>query len=367
MTSINLPNGTTHSVCMSHTFFCSCHGKGPSDAETAVVKTAGRTAEENDVYLAFPVDFYNLAKLKLEGLVPPAVADKKRHSLFRRRIHFVETGKALRVNTEFFGLEGKVANNHSFKGTGRLGKVEVRWLPCSCAGCFPLSLVDTPCTHAQFNLDASFVEMTKTSKTDTAASDLRITERTQKLTRRMQNEKGGCATGICAAFIDSADGQCQWDLVEIDDKPRNLEKGDAIDGEIKRSGSKRPADVVVRAFRFEAVPDTEDGGAKKRRFYKEPAAERCSSDLSVCTDGPAKAACSKWHGELMYVAALRPPFISAESRKSQFKRLKRGGAGGGAADFQLAHGIWKSFDTVCRSDEAFVRQSSAGGNLPVAR
>ena len=66
-----------------------------------MVKTAGRTAEENDVYLAFPVDFYNLAKLKLEGLVPPAVADKKRHSLFRRRIHFVETGKALRVNTEF--------------------------------------------------------------------------------------------------------------------------------------------------------------------------------------------------------------------------------------------------------------------------
>ena len=45
------------SVCMSHSFFCSCHGNGPSDAETAVVKTAGRTAEENDVYLAFPVDF----------------------------------------------------------------------------------------------------------------------------------------------------------------------------------------------------------------------------------------------------------------------------------------------------------------------
>ena len=125
--------------------------------------------------------------------------------------------------------------------------------------------------------------------------------------------------------------------------------------------------MVVRAFRCEAVPDTEDGGAKKRRFYKEPAAERCSSDLSVCTDGPAKTACSKWHGELMYVSALRPPFISAESRKSQFKRLKRCEAGGVPADFQLAHGIWKSVDTVCRSDEAFVRQSSAGGNLPVTR
>ena len=41
--------------------------------------------------------------------------------------------------------------------------------------------------------------------------------------------------------------------------------------------------------------------------------------------------------------------------------------GEGGADFQLAHGIWKSFETVYRSDEAFVRQSSAGGNLPMAR
>ena len=62
---------------------------------------------------------------------------------------------------------------------------------------------------------------------------------------------------------------------------------------MKRSGSKRPADVALRAFRFEAAPDTENGGAKKRRFYKEPAAERFFSDLSVCTGGPARAACSK--------------------------------------------------------------------------
>ena len=67
--------------------------------------------------------------------------------------------------------------------------------------------------------------------------------------------------------------------------------------------------MAVRAFRFGAVLDTEDGGAKKRRFYEEPAAERRSSDLSVRTDGPAKAACSKWHGELIDARCSPPPAL----------------------------------------------------------
>jgi hypothetical protein len=110
------------------------------------------------------------------------------------------------------------------------------------------------------------------------------------------------------------------------------------------------------------VPRTRrTGGIKKHRSYEEPAAERCTSDLSVCTEGAGKAACSKWHGELMYMAALRPPYISAESRKGQFRWLKRTGAENELACFQLADGIWKSVDTVRRGDEAFVRQTVHSG------
>jgi len=123
----------------------------------------------------------------------------------------------------------------------------------------------------------------------------------------------------------------------------------------------------VHAPRFRSVPDKEDGGIKKRRFYEEPAAERYTSDLGVCTEGAGKAAYSKWHGELMYMAALRPPYISAESRKGQFKRPKRTGAEIELARFQLADGIWKSVGTVCRGDEALLRQFTQGGNLPVAK
>ena len=127
------------------------------------------------------------------------------------------------------------------------------------------------------------------------------------------------------------------------------------------------ANVAVHALCFQSVPDKKNGGIKKRRFYEEPAAERCTSDLGVCTEGAGKAAYSKWHGELMYMAALRPPYISAESRKGQFKRPKRTGAESELARFQLADGIWKSVDTVCRSDEASVRLPTQGANLPVAK
>ena len=45
---------------------------------------------------------------------------------------------------------------------------------------------------------------------------------------------------------------------------------------------------------FQGVPDKKNGGIKKRRFYEEPAAERCTSDLGVCTEeGAGKAAYSK--------------------------------------------------------------------------
>ena len=127
------------------------------------------------------------------------------------------------------------------------------------------------------------------------------------------------------------------------------------------------ANVAVHALCFQGVPDKTNGGIKKRRFYEEPAAERCTSDLGVCTEGAGKAAYSKWHGELMYMAALRPPYISAESRKGQFKRPKRTGAENELARFELADGTWLSVDTVFRGDEASVRQSTQGGNLPVAK
>ena len=88
---------------MDHSFFASCHGKGPSDGETAVVKTAGRTLEEYDVYLAFPVDFYAKVKVKLEKIEKPADDKKERHSLHERVVRFVSKSDVVRVAAGFNG------------------------------------------------------------------------------------------------------------------------------------------------------------------------------------------------------------------------------------------------------------------------
>jgi hypothetical protein len=92
----------------------------------------------------------NKVKPKLEGLTAPAAKDKKRHSLRRRVLRYVTAGDVVRTKVEFVGLVGEVMANHSFCGTGRLGQLEVRWLPCACKGCFR----DTPggsCEQAEFN------------------------------------------------------------------------------------------------------------------------------------------------------------------------------------------------------------------------
>ena len=147
--------------------------------------------------------------------------------------------------------------------------------------------------------------------------------------------------------------------MEIGGQPRALQKNDITEGELKTRGSKRPADVVVQAWRFDAAQGPVD--VKRRRFFKVPPAEKCKHDYCACANGPEKTTYTKRHSEMVYVAALRPPFTSKESRERNFKKVKRGEA----RDFQLAPGICQSIDGVCRADEAFVRATTRGGNLPV--
>ena len=73
---------------------------------------------------------------------------------------------------------------------------------------------------------------------------------------------------------------------------------------------------MVHALRFQSAPNKEAGGIKKRRFYEEAAAERCTSGLSVFTEGAGKTARSKWHGELMYRPSARPTSLLSRGRAS---------------------------------------------------
>ena len=54
-------------------------------------------------------------------------------------------------------------------------------------------------------------------------------------------------------------------------------------------GSQKPQGMVVRAFRFGALPDPEPN--KKRRFFEDPPAEKCERDIHERTAGPGSTCC----------------------------------------------------------------------------
>lgn len=127
---------------MAHHFFASCHGKGPSDSETARFKTKARDLERREEeYMTYSRCLYMVMKQKVEYTADPKKR-KERHTLQRRVLWFVELGAVKRARNEakVTGMEGEVAKNHSFMSCGRTGDVVARWLPCSCEKC---------CTPAQ--------------------------------------------------------------------------------------------------------------------------------------------------------------------------------------------------------------------------
>ena len=75
---------------VTHSYFASCHGKGPSDSEGAAVKCALRAAELRDGYFASTAEAHewlvaNLTKAEHTG-------PKKTHTIGRRSMHLVPLG-----------------------------------------------------------------------------------------------------------------------------------------------------------------------------------------------------------------------------------------------------------------------------------
>ena len=91
-------------------------------------------------------------------------------------MRYVTAGDVERTKVGFVGLVGEVMANHSFCGTGRLGQLEVRWLPCACKGCF----CETPgrsCEQAEFNTLPKDLHVRMATAVNTKSSDERIQER----------------------------------------------------------------------------------------------------------------------------------------------------------------------------------------------
>jgi hypothetical protein len=282
----------------------------------------------------------------------PAAKDKKRHSLRRRVLRYVTAGDVVRTKVEFVGLVGEVMANHSFHGTGRLGELEVRWLPCACKGCFR----DTPggsCEQAEFNTPSKDLSVRMATAVNTKSSDERIQERAAGLRRRLTSVRGGCNETLAALFWNAGAGQEQWGLAELAGAPRDRAAGDVLGSVRVRSKSTKPADAVVPVRCFESVIDA---SGKGRRLFRQPAAEKCAK---FTHDG---CTCGKWHVELQPFLSVRPPLVAVAEKGRSFRKVQ----GFGDGVFELSGGHCQKIDYTCAGDEKFI-SIEGRGSLPVYR
>ena len=347
---IFLPNGDIFAVTMSHYFFCSCHGKGPSDAETAVTKSKGRVLEGNGNYMAYPIEFYHGVKEKLEGDLT-LKGQKQRHTLKRREYYYVPGTDVKRIATKFDGLDGEVSCNHQFKGTGQLGKGKRRRNPCACSGCFQFD--PSTCKQPHFNQEPQPFDISMDTIADTRTLDEMLTERSVRLGRRIKSSPGQGVGSAVALYLDAPSGQPQWTLGEVAGAPRHREKGDVIHGLVQRKSDK-DNDMVVKVFKYDRAKDPE---GKNRALFEHP-----SKKKEKCDKWPHKCKCDKWHAELEHAVSIRPPFVT----KAQVSGRKRDFAAVTIRDkelLMLAPGIAQKIDQCCAEDEAF-QQTHSSSYLP---
>ena len=145
---------------MEHNFFCSCHGKGGSDAETAFTHSAFRKAQK--------LERMNSAKdgcdRLLKGKITPKGASKrldgsteKKHQLVERTMVFVDAKDVNRkdaVKPKEGGAGGLKGSNshHAFSSMpGGDGNISMGWVSCvkACSQC--LTFNHDSCEHSGIN------------------------------------------------------------------------------------------------------------------------------------------------------------------------------------------------------------------------
>ena len=123
-----------------HRFFASGHGKGPSDAEGAVVKCGWSAAlTMKDAFLTTSKEAYEYAKKNFTEKKGKHNSEKDRRKanfINRRRFFFIDHCKIPAENQgDVTGLQGRVRSNHDFENTIMTGQLKIRWACCSCSVC----------------------------------------------------------------------------------------------------------------------------------------------------------------------------------------------------------------------------------------
>ena len=136
----------------THSFFASCHGKGPGDSEGAVVKVALRRAELMLVYFSQTIDAFEYLCEKLTIAKRPCEAvHKERHTIGARTFVHIAAGEVDHHKYTVANITPGTQTMHAMRNNhGALGDPHLLVygaLTCPCVGCIKFDLAK-PCINA---------------------------------------------------------------------------------------------------------------------------------------------------------------------------------------------------------------------------
>jgi len=308
------------SIRMSHCYFASCHGKGPSDAETSRIKTKARRLERSLLkYMTNAQELHDGLAKYLEKIVPSPVSAKRRHSLWQRQLIVVPKGACPRPRNAkvVTGLESQVMCNHGFYGTGTVGVVLRRWMPCSCERCrsSDYGCSTRACLGTGHNETPVRAELNINS-IDTATSDaarLKAERATQKVIEQ------ATSLLVCAFYrgADSDGGDGDAGTLASGDgdagaKPYWL-------GAVTSKPIKHRSVWHVLAYLYDETVVTDERGSL-RIAYDEPASgQKCPCAFGKCK-GRASCVCKLWHETLLPIGSIVPKLLVGRNLAKYFKR-----------------------------------------------
>ena len=184
---------STSNIKVRHRFFASCHGKGPSDSEGAVVKHAVSEAlrRGNRIYTSkkayeYLEEFYKKLTHKHK------VTEDKLNIITERHYNFVDFNDVNRPKKHVVaGLTGEVRKNHSFENGANAGVLNYSWACCSCDGCenkWHENGGDVTCKKIAV-VGPVKSEHLKSTNVDTASPDDALAQRALKWKRKIQVDK----------------------------------------------------------------------------------------------------------------------------------------------------------------------------------
>eukprot|EP00937_MAST-01D_sp_MAST-1D-sp2_P008108 g8108.t1 len=293
---------------MAHSFFCSCHGKGPSDGETGLLKTKARDCEAEGIRIPDSEAFYRIIKGYMGGILDRTKNKRGKHSIYYRRVfYYVKRGAVLRRRKSDLpeDMDGEIVRNHCFMSMGRNGNVRSRLLPCPCKKCWDVPhFYSSDCEEKEHNEAPEEHKQALAVHTDESGASLLERE------RRLEGELNG-ATGVTVdALCHNDEGEAAGELAKA--MGRLFWMADVEGKTFKHQGNQ-----MIKAHVYDqSVEEQPQVGARapcQRIVYLKPAAQKCpyqDHKTGKCSEMKAHRQCTLWHWQAMPVGSVRPPLLT---------------------------------------------------------